>query len=502
MDVKRRILCVDDEEVNLSLLDALLVPRGIEVLRATSGEQALRLLTEQRVDLVLLDVQMPRMDGYHVCRLVKEDERTQRIPVVMLTALSGTKDRIMGIEAGADDFITKPFDKGEVLARVEMLLKVRVLNERLKGAYENIMDLLAVGGDLVRAFDPLTFDLRTSVDAFAAQIIRGLGEDSGKPEVALVGFPIGGGDWSWDVYRSAAGGIAKAQVTLPLPVDVVPGWEQSRVHYNLQDSPFPPWLVTAEAALGIQSANAVCYLSPDLCILLLGFGRDVTAYDAAVLESVVTQSLFLRSLALQVNETENAFAYTVAALARAAEVHDKDTGNHIQRVGEYSAVLAEQVRLPDAFVRSIRLQAQMHDVGKIHIHTDILRKTGDLTPDEWAQMQQHTLFGAIILGDHPRLQMAKSVALSHHEKWDGSGYPHGLAGEAIPIEGRIVGLADQYDALRSWRSYKPAMDHAASVRALSQGWNRTSPNHFDPNILAAFLAVHERLAAIYDRVSA
>jgi putative two-component system response regulator len=98
--------------------------------------------------------------------------------------------------------------------------------------------------------------------------------------------------------------------------------------------------------------------------------------------------------------------------------------------------------------------------------------------------------------------MAKSVALSHHEKWDGSGYPYGLSGEEIPIEGRIIGIADVYDALRSFRFYKPAMDHASAVKALTEGWERTSPDHFDPALLGAFIAIHARFAEIYDRLSA
>ncbi len=503
MDPKRVILCVDDEEVNVTLLEALLEPRGYGVLKAFSGEAALHLLAERRVDLVLLDVMMPSLDGYQVCRLIKGDERTRRIPVIMLTALSGREDRIKGIEAGAEDFITKPFDRGEVLARVEMLLKVKGLNERLKGAYENILGLVAVGGELIRAFDPITFDLRTSVDAFAAQIVRGMEEGAEKPEVAIVGLPLGGGVWSWREYRDTPGGVAKAQVRPAVTPERLGSSDSRLVYHNVQDlaGPEAAWVPEALAPLGIRPANAVCYLSPDLCVLLVNFGREVTSYDAAVLESLATQSLFLRSLALQVTETENAFSYTVAALARAAESHDEDTGNHIVRVGEYCAALAEQLGHSDAFIRGIRLQAQMHDVGKIHIHPDVLRKSGELTAEEWELMKKHTVYGAMILGDHPRLKMAKAVALCHHEKWDGSGYPFGLRGEEIPLEGRIIGIADQYDALRSFRSYKPAMDHATTFRALTEGWERTSPTDFDPRVLEAFIAVHERFAEIYDRLS-
>src|SRR3990170_1987726 len=135
---KPRILCVDDEPLNLMVLEGVLVPKEYEVIRADSGKMALAIVKKQKIDIVLLDVMMPEMNGYELCRKIKDDEKYRNIPVVMITSLSSKDDRIRGIEAGADDFISKPFDHGEILARIKMLLKIKELNDRLNYAYTNI----------------------------------------------------------------------------------------------------------------------------------------------------------------------------------------------------------------------------------------------------------------------------------------------------------------------------------------------------------------------------
>jgi HD-GYP domain-containing protein (c-di-GMP phosphodiesterase class II) len=199
-----------------------------------------------------------------------------------------------------------------------------------------------------------------------------------------------------------------------------------------------------------------------------------------------------------VHETEDAFAYMVNALARAAEFTDEDTGNHIVRVGDFCATLASRMGMSDQFITQVRHQSIMHDVGKIHISPTILKKPGRLEPSEFEQVKEHTIYGAAIIGTHVRLSLARSIALSHHERYDGSGYPYGLSGQRIPIEGRIVTLADHYDALRNARCYKPAYDHDTSCRIIIEGDGRTLPQHFDPAVLAAFKQIHGRFAEIFE----
>ncbi|OGU14064.1 MAG: hypothetical protein A2076_12050 [Geobacteraceae bacterium GWC2_53_11] len=325
------ILCVDDEPGNLKLLERTLGTSGYEVIKAGDGREALDIIASRTVDLVLTDVMMPGIDGFETCRQIKGDERYRHIPVVMITALDSKTDRIRGIEAGADEFLAKPYDHGEVLARVKMLLRTKQLDEMLD---------------------------------------------------------------------------------------------------------------------------------------------------------------------------DDAFAYTVHSLARASEANDEDTGDHILRVGEYCAIVAERLGLAEQWVQSIKLQATLHDVGKVHIPSYILKKPGELTPEEWIIMRLHTVMGAKIIGDHPKFSIAKQIALSHHERWDGSGYPFGFSGEQTPLEGRIMNIADQYDALRNARVYKPALDHATTVRIITGGDGRTMPQHFDPQVLKAFVATASLFEAVYEQFTA
>lgn len=322
------ILCVDDEPGNLKLLERTLGSSRYQVIKANDGREALEIIASRKVDLVLTDILMPGIDGFETCRRIKGDERYRHIPVVIITALKSKADRIHGIEAGADEFLAKPYDHGEVLARVKMLLRTKQLDEML--------------------------------------------------------------------------------------------------------------------------------------------------YD-------------------------DAFANTVHSLARASEANDEDTGDHILRVGEYCAIVAERLGLAEQWVRSIKLQATLHDVGKVHIPSYILKKPGELTPEEWIIMKQHTIMGAKIIGDHPKFSIAKQIALSHHERWDGSGYPFGYAGELIPLEGRIMNIADQYDALRNARVYKPPLDHSTTVKIITEGDGRTMPQHFDPQVLKAFEESASLFAVVYEK---
>lgn len=243
---------------------------------------------------------------------------------------------------------------------------------------------------------------------------------------------------------------------------------------------------------------------------------------AIVLARVATQLSLRRASALLANQNRQleqmvvertrqlmqAQEATILAMASLAETRDNETGNHIRRTQAYVAALACTLRtnprfsavLTDENIELLYKSAPLHDIGKVGVPDRILLKPGKLEPDEWEIMKQHTVFGrdAILAvekhlgGSNGFLTFAREIAYSHQEKWDGSGYPQGLKGDAIPVSARLMAVADVYDALISHRVYKPAYTHAEAVATMRQGRG----THFDPDVLDAFLQIEQRFLEI------
>lgn len=214
-------------------------------------------------------------------------------------------------------------------------------------------------------------------------------------------------------------------------------------------------------------------------------------------------------VAVRVRESLDARHSLIVGLAKLAESRDTDTGHHLERICAYSELLADQLRgrfpeITDAWIDHLRLASSLHDIGKVGIPDSVLLKPGRLTPEERAVMERHPVIGAETLAtvrdrlaDDPLVELSQAVARSHHERWDGRGYPDGLAGEAIPVAARIVALADVYDALTSARVYKPAFPHAEAARIIREG----RATQFDPDVVDAFDRVADRFDAARERLN-
>lgn len=341
------ILIVDDDQSIQKMMCKVLNRKGYNTSSASDGPTALEKISEVTPDLILMDINMPGLDGFEVAGKIKGNPATCDIPVILITGLDTVDNHVRALDTGADDYISKGAAHAEIIARVRSHLKIKQMNDRIK-AYQQNLEL----------------------------------------KVA-------------------------------------------------------------------QRTNQLYHAMQQL--------RDASL-DA------------------------------IFKLTAASEYRDNETGAHVKRMSHYAALIAQKMGLRDKTVETILYAAPMHDIGKIGIPDNILLKPGKLDSKEWAIMKTHTTIGADILkgSNIGFIRMGEMIARTHHEKWDGSGYPYGLKGCKIPLAGRIVALADVFDALTSKRPYKDPFSIEKSNHIISQERGR----HFDPDVVDAFFSIQDAILGI------
>lgn len=525
------ILVAEDSTTQARWIETVLSRAGYRVIVAHDGIAALALAKQERPGIILADIDMPGMDGFELCRRAKEDRALRSIPFVMVTHRDRVTDLVRALEAGADNYLTKPLDAATVTSRVERLLgDVRAWRERLASRRARlgfpseemvlsleraqVVDLLMASAQKLEhelsAVSEVGVALTMTRDADG--VLHLLTERTmALSEATLVTVVLRGDDGVWSVAAIRGGSpelnremaeFHGTDAVMPFTIDSLKRRESYHIRWDEVSlaEPLREWgrragvaqsygwpLVLEGTVLGVLATSFADYRS-----LTSDEDRRFRSLADQAALAVVNARMFQQERALRdalvdaLAAEKEAHKNAMFMLAAAVEARDGLTGSHLRRVQAYAEALARRLELPQEVVDEIGYSSILHDVGKLLVPDAVLGKPGKLTEEEWVEMRLHPDHGARILGDREFFAMARDIARCHHERWDGSGYPAGLRGEAIPIAARITSVADVFDALTTKRHYKDAwseVDALAELRALSG-------SSFDPTVVDAFLALH------------
>ena len=485
-----RILVVDDERVIREILAEFLALEGFSVNTVEDGEKALTELRLHPYDLLITDLKMPRLSGLQL--LEKIEQERLGVLTVLMTGFGTVETAIEAMKKGAYDYLLKPFKVEEVIHVVQRALyrqRLQTENIRLREALTiyKVSEAIALTHDIEHILDVV---LRAALDEVKADVatlhLRDPRTGNYEERVKVVAT-------DGDVRNSGLPSVAYAAMTEQFSQGVPVLAHGGRASKFFTESSTPQDLSSFAAVPLTARGNMVGVLNVFAFtpgkkfdeghrkMLAVLASRAASALENARLynELVVSNdSLTRANLSL-----EEMFQQTVAGFAQALEESDQYTRGHSERVAVYSEILARGLTMPEAEIRNIVQAGVMHDVGKIGVRYDMLNKPGKLTPEEVAVFRQHPEKGKRILDPVPCLHGLIDGCWCHHEWWDGGGYPRGLAGHNIPIVGRIVAIADAYDAMTSDRAYRRALPHEVAVSEIE----RCAGSQFDPELADGFV---------------
>jgi response regulator RpfG family c-di-GMP phosphodiesterase len=489
-----RILVVDDERVIREILAEFLALEGFSVHTVEDGEKALTELRLRPYDLLITDLKMPRLSGLQLLERV-EQERLGVLTVLM-TGFGTVETAIEAMKKGAYDYLLKPFKVEEVIHVVERALyrqRLQAENIRLREALTiyKVSEAIALSHDIDHILDVV---LRSTLDEVKADVatLHLLDQRTGRYE-ERVKVVTAEGDGGNRGLPSPAFGVLLEQFAAGVPI-LAHGGKASRFFTE----PTAPTELSSFIAVPLQVRGRTVGVLDVFSftsskkfdeghrkMLSVLASRAASAIDNARLYGELRAS---NDSLTRANQTlEEMFQQTVAGFAQALEESDLYTRGHSERVAVYSEILARGLGLPDPEILRIIQAGVMHDVGKIGVRYDMLNKPGKLTPEEVAVFRQHPEKGKRILEPVPCLHGLIDGCWCHHEWWDGGGYPRGLMGDTIPLVGRVVAIADAYDAMTSDRAYRRALPHEVAIGEIE----RCAGSQFDPELAEAFVRLIE-----------
>lgn len=505
---QRKILVIDDSQPNLILLKAHLNSMGLVAMLADNAIDGITIAVEQKPDIILLDVMMPDVDGFEACRRLKSDIRTSSIPIIFVSAKDQAEDKVSGLKLGAIDYVTKPFNKGELQARIGIVLQMTDLQERLL--------LLANTDELTKLANRRHFLQILDRELLQAKIRGG--------SVAVMMFDVDHFKSVNDTYGHLAGDKILQQVGKILaeniyPMDLaaryggeefivlMPGMpleiamQRTRKLLTLIDK--YSWEIEGKSLSITCSAGVTVFdgadnadpyelirRADDALYVAKNRGRNcVLPYDQLnqqELQETHHNSDFLElqskisSLAQQMKEQTLG---VISAFTKAIVDKDPYLASHIENVNTYAAAIGRKMEVSQMLIEQLQTSAILHDLGKIIIPNTILHKTTPLSDDEMRIIQRHPISSAEILSPIGVFSQEIVIIRHHHENFDGTGYPNGLVGKNIPIGSRILAVANVFDSITSSKPWNPnpqSADEAVSEIVSFAG------SQFDPEVAEAF----------------
>ena len=452
------VLIVDDQASIRELIKRLLAPLDLHLVSAGNGLDALASAAKLSPDLILLDVNMPGLGGFDVCRRLRSNPAFEETPIVIVTSDDDERSRDRGFEAGADDYISKPFHPTLLRRRVQTLTRLNH-SRRHHAERSRFGELIDLSPDGI-----VILDNEQQVRLINPAMRRLLGLDADKP-----------GKRTHEALREGLG-----RSVLPAELNHCRAKLLELFKTPNAQVRFETTLLKRGGApvhVEVHGAHSNWNGAPAAQLII----RDIT-------QRKLTEAHLRRS------NTELRLAYdtTIEGWARALELRDKETEGHTRRVTDMTVRLARVLGVDDESLVHIRRGALLHDIGKMGVPDHILLKPGKLSAHEWEAMREHPSHALTMLSPITFLRPALAIPYYHHEKWDGSGYPRGLKGETIPLAARIFSLVDVWDALSYDRPYRRAWPQETVIAYLRE----RAGTEFDPEITEIFLRMLTKSPAL------